>query len=184
MQLKRGIDRIVILLPSIRIAVKFPIINAWKALRTALDAIRCGGWGDLKMYWGYSASQMSGIKFWLFRGIVANLNERHAYHTNPNPFLQPTYFSLGGLVNLERYGDPYLGDHDALWSQLWKITEGHIAADCHHFDTAANFCIERGVLRMVDYGSKDALDIALVWGEKIVREFDIAVVTAKSKAVL
>ncbi|MDR3549324.1 MAG: hypothetical protein P4M11_13855 [Candidatus Pacebacteria bacterium] len=185
MHFKKGTNRIVILFPSIRIAVKLPIINIWKAVRTAIYVM---GWdepGNLRMYWEYPASQMGGLKFWLFRGIVANRLERRGYRTNPtNPFLQPTYFSLGGLMNLERYGDPCPIDHDTLWDQLWEITNGHIQVDYHHFDNPANFCVDRGVLRMVDYGNIRTLGIALVWGEKIVREFDLAGTTAKPQSVL
>lgn len=172
MQFHKGQNRAVWLLPELGIVVKFPIVYfrpVFAALTTDLWRF---GWKGFKAYWDTPLEAYGGFRSWLFKGLAANWMEFWLYTKTHNPFLQPTYFSLLGLVNVQRYGNPCPLKHVDLWCQLHELTNGQVWDDGHHFSNTQNFTFDGGVLRMLDYGSSRTRKVVLLYGEKIIQQFD------------
>jgi len=182
-QFKKGADRVVILFPFLRITVKFPIIRFGLALCLLYRDIKSGKWKRLKEDWGWSIEEGSGFKEFLFRGLAANWGEFRFYWQTRNPFLQPTYMSLG-FVNFQRYDEPCELQADDLWSQLHKLTNRDVFDDEHHFENPRNFCFNNGTLRMLDYGSRRSQGVILKHGARIVQVFNPAFSWEEEKAKL
>lgn len=89
MKIKKGENRIVVLLPALKLALKFPRIRLWQALKKIYRIIQSPK--DWRHYLGETVHHFS-IKRCLFKGIVDNWSERRFYHRTGHPFLQPTYF--------------------------------------------------------------------------------------------
>ncbi|MFH1111816.1 MAG: hypothetical protein V1712_01960 [Patescibacteria group bacterium] len=131
MQIKKGQDRVVVLFPYLGIAVKLPIIRFWLAVRLLYRNIKSGKWEHLKKDWQRPIEERSGFKGLLFRGLAANWGEFRFYWQTRNPFLQPTYLSLG-FVNIQRYDEPCNLQNVDLWYQLHELTNGDVFDDPHH----------------------------------------------------
>jgi len=169
-QIRKGEKRIVFIFPKMHFAVKLPIIHLFLAIK--FGYAKTGRWNHLKKYLGYPMEAMGGFKWFLFRGLSSNWNEICFYLKTRNLFLQPTYFSFFGLLNIQRCDDPCeLKSHD-LWAQLRELTEGRVSEDEHHFDNPDNFCFRDKKLRMIDYGSKRSHGVLLKYSEKIMGSFD------------
>lgn len=173
MYTKKGQDRFVLVLPKLGIAVKFPKIRLLNALSTIFNRIRSG---RLKLLlWTcskWAPESQFVISGMLLRGIVANQRERRLWKRTHNPFLQPTFFSLFGLFNIQQYGKPYLGHNTDLWVQVRKITHEDAYRDAHQFSEPSNYCVVDGKLRILDYGGRESTWVVLEYGKKIVNEFD------------
>lgn len=172
MQIKKGNDRIVILLPSLGIAIKLPAIHLWRAICLFCGRIKNGKWKRLKRDWKWPIEAPWGFKKFLFRGFVVNWRELRFYSQTRNPLLQPTYFSLFGLFNIQKAGEPCQLESINLWCQLREITDNAVDADKHHFSNPRNFCFNNGTLRMLDYGSRQSQEVILKFGAKIVQSFN------------
>ncbi len=187
MQIKKGKDRIVVLLPSIGIVIKFPIIHIAGVFRLLRLYLRKRNRKHLRRNvrdeFKYSIDSMGGgIKGALLRGVVANWRELRFYQTTRHPFLQPTYFSLMGLLNVQRYGASCTqGGYRELWVQMLDLTEGGVWDDNHHFCNPDNFCLRDGKLRMVDYGCPKGYSVILQYGTKILEEFDVTIQKERSE---
>jgi len=171
---KKGQDRVVVVFSSLGIAIKFPIIRLWLAVRLLYRDIKGGHWEHLKKNWGYPVEAFGGLRGILFRGLSANWGEFRFYWQTRNPFLQPTYFSLFGLLNIQRADAPCLLKDEDLWCQLHELTRGKVFDDSHHFANPGNFCFCNGKLRMLDYGSRKSRGVIALHGEKIVELFNPA----------
>lgn len=178
MQIKKGRDRVVLLLPKIGIVLKFPIVHLLTAARLLRRYL-----GEDRHHWRHNVHlefqipidhMMSGIKGALFRGVVASWREFRLHQTTRHAFLQPTYISLLGLVNVQKYGEPYGGDYRALWTQMLNITEAAVWADNHHFSNPDNFCVYKGKLRMLDYGNPKGYPVVLQYGDRILEAFNVS----------
>ncbi len=170
---KRGRSRVVVIFPFFRIAIKLPIIHLLVAMRAVYYCIKSDKcWQYLQQDWGWSVEQHIGFKGHLFLGIVANWNEFVFYQKTRDPFLQPTYFSFFGLFNIQRVDESYLLNDEDLYHQLFKLTDGEVQNDSHHFENPHNFCFCDGSLRMLDYGSSKTRRIIAQYGTKIVDLFN------------
>ena len=84
-----------------------------------------------------------------------------------------TYFSLFGLVNIQRSGQEVEMNSDEFMHQINHITDGEATTiDVHTFKGPYNFCSENGRLKIVDYGSRETQQVIEKWGEKIYEEFN------------
>ena len=176
MQIKKGQNRIVLLFPSVKIVIKVPIIHLltvihsifinrrrrdWKFLRINITSPLCG------KYRGYR-----GYRAYLFLGIVCNWNEFWFFWKTRNFFLQPTYFSFFGLFNIQKLGIKCAVTRVNLWDQLKIISDKLVEKDYHHFSVPKNFTLDKGKLRILDYGDQKTQEIILECGKKIFNEFN------------
>ena len=164
MKFKKGQDRVVVVVVSLGIAIKFPIIHVWNVVRLLY---RYMGMGSKQKYHWELFDEIVGV---LFRGLTANWGEFLFYWQTGNAFLQPTYLSLFGLMNIQRAGEPCLLKCEDLWFQFDELTEGKVG-DLHHFTNIENFCVYKGGLRMLDYGSPASRRVVAQYGTKIAKDF-------------
>jgi len=107
---------------------------------------------------------------------MANLRESVFYLRTRHPFLQPTYFSLLGLVNFQRY-DGICVIKSGGWKQFMTLTDQEVMLkyhDGHHFQPGnGNFSLRDGQLRIHDYGSLKTQKVINAWGTGIMNGFDL-----------
>jgi hypothetical protein len=171
MQIKRGNDRLVVLLPALCLAIKFPRIywrNFWGTF------VECGfsaSWWYKELF-KWSAVVTDGtMKHWLFRGIMNNWLEFIFYWQTKHEFLVPTYFSFFGLCNIQKLGiSPKIEERD-FYVQMVIITQDE--AHGHHFCNPANFSYKDGKLQMLDYGDHRVQKVVVAFGKLIQDQFDI-----------
>ena len=140
----KGRDRVVVLVPWFKIVVKFPIIHLLQFLESLFTDLTCvRRWGRLgeRVLWPIEVRE--GLKGQLFGGLAANWNEFLFYSKTNNPFLQPTYFSFFGLLNVQLLGEKCSLDESMFWNQLYELTDGRVRDDMHHFSNPDNFCRPR-----------------------------------------
>jgi hypothetical protein len=171
--IKRGQDRLVLVLPALKIAVKFPIIHLFLALRDFKHFSQ--EWGALKKYLMFPIETEAGLKGYLSRGVLSNWNEFWFYLKTRNPFLQPTYFSFFGFLNIQKCDEPCQSSDDNLWRQFIEIAGNSICQDPHHFYNHQNFCVYKNRLRMLDYGNRQVRDIITRHGTEIYEKFDVMI---------
>lgn len=172
MKFRHGRYRFVFAFPLLGIAIKFPVIRlfsvAWNIIKH-LAHLR------VKYVWHEAMIEVDcyyGYRNWLFGGIVANWREFVFFRKTKHSFLQPTYFSLFGLFNIQKVAEPCQLQAVDLWCQLYELTNGKVFADSHHFENPDNFCLAGGVLRILDYGSKRTHGVITEFGDKILNSFD------------
>jgi len=170
MKVVKGSWRTVIVLE--KFAIKIPKINITIALKIACYEIRYGVfWKNL---FDYSYEMYGSVHIHLFKGIMANWLEYQYYRETKSSFLVPTHFSLCGLVNIQKRADA-LKMNDDFWSQMYRLTNGEVFDDSHHFAEPANFSKTNGQLQMIDYGSKRCHNVIRKYGEKIQYEFNFSI---------
>jgi hypothetical protein len=108
----------------------------------------------------------------LLLGVLENWHEYRLYKKTKLAFLVPTYFSLLGLINIQRRGVLFEMDTVVLWYQMVRISNNEVWDHPHHFCNPANFCKTNGKLQMLDYGSFRSHRVIKKYGEKMQREFD------------
>lgn len=173
MKIKKGNNRIVFTFPKLGFVIKLPVINWFKAFKPVLTW-KVGGIKSRRMlirYFQWPVEASEGFKNYLFRGFLANIAEYKFYKKTKHSFLKPTYFSLFGLFNIQKYGPLCeLGEID-FWCQLYALTDGDVFADGHHFASPHNFSLE-DKLQMLDYGSKRTHKVIIEHGDNILKNFD------------
>ena len=96
-------------------------------------------------------------KYNTFQSVVANLRERRFYKRavfQELMLITPTYFSLFGLVNVQKYGKPSTNAANYLVVSyaFARLTEGATDGDTHHFQHPENFTgLEYGMFKVLDY---------------------------------
>jgi hypothetical protein len=174
MRIKKGNDRVVIIFQSLGIVIKLPIIHLFVVIQKCFDfSIRKGRrceWFIKQL--SFSLEDHGGFKRRLFMGLVANWNEFWFYWKTRNPFLQPTYFSLFGILNIQRAGEPCTFSGVDLLSQFNNLTNRETSGDPHHFGNPDNFCFCGGKLKILDYGSNRSREIIAKHGKRIANLFD------------
>jgi hypothetical protein len=171
MRIHKGKTRIVFVFPGLGVVVKLPIIQPKKAIDKFIMYQKRFGWKLTRQYLSWPAETPFGFKWLMFLGILCNWREFIYYVRTHNPFLQPTYFSLFGLLNIQLYGEVSNIDFGY---QLDDLTDWQIRDDPHHFSNSGNFCFYKGKARMLDYGNPKCWETIEKYGEKIVKEFDPA----------
>lgn len=165
-----GETRRVVTLESFGIVIKLPRVY----VRGSIWSL-CNSASSLKFLWSnlwWSSEIHSSVRWFLFRGISHNWHEYRFWRKTRNPFLQPTYFSLLGLINIQKFGQICVLKDIDVWCQLQEITELGCHPDGHTFERAENFVMENDEIRIVDYGSPGAREIVTKHGDNISRLFD------------
>ncbi len=155
--IKRGASRIVVLLVSAGLVLKFPVISFsgifktfdnWRSSIIDREFIT-------DYFFKYSFDYPGTFSFYLFQGIVANIREYRLYRRTKNDFLWPTYLTFFGLVNIQPIGDVVCRSGSDVWDSLYVIAGEDLFADSHTFNKSDNFCHNKdGFLRILDYGAK------------------------------
>ncbi|MDO8425322.1 MAG: hypothetical protein Q7T01_02305 [bacterium] len=174
MRFHLGTDRVAVVFPLLHIAIKFPIVRVWRAVRLLYRDICSGGWKQVKKDWGYPMEMRACFRGLLFRGFAANWGEFRFWWQTRHPFVQPTFISFFGLFNVQRADAPCLLKREDVWVQLYRLTQGKVFADAHHFAEPGNFCFRDGKLRMHDYGGRACQGVIVRYGASIVTGFDPA----------
>ena len=177
MQVCIGENRIVLLFPVLKVAVKLPRIRiVWaSSIFKRLIQRACGKEVPLPM-------NVRGCLFnILLRGITDNWGEFWFFLRTRHPFALPTYFSLLGLLNVQRVGEKLdKTTRENLWGQLHDLTSEFpirigscLYRDSHHWQNVGNFCFWRGRLQILDYGSRRTQELIIAYGNKILKGFDL-----------
>jgi hypothetical protein len=184
--MKIGQDRIVILLPLIGLVVKLPRIRLLAIIREVYRFSVRSLFGKKKEFnrvlltkfftRSIAASQaFLGFRALLLSGLITNWSEFIFYVKTRNSFLQPTYFSFFGLLNIQRLGKSLQLTIEEFEPQMVEfINYENYQADSHHFTKRNNFCGHQGKLRILDYGSKVTQKIVRKFGEKIHQNFKLS----------
>ena len=181
MELKKGTHRIVFIFPRFGFVIKLPRFYIWFAIKGFFKFIYYRDWKFLKKWLKYDVVVLGGFKNQVYKGIHDNWQEYKFYSITKNVFLQPTHFSLYGLVNIQSYGESKKTPFDTLLQYFMVLTDGDVFDDNHHFANYRNFCFEDGKIKITDYGSKRTQAVIEKWGEKIVTEFQLEKVKEKEE---
>lgn len=173
---RKGSCRIVIDFIQLGFVVKLPIVHfvmlaqSLRAFARRKALIRFSRWVafplDNNGFWG--------LKRLLFKGIADNWREFYFSIRERHPLVQPTYFSLLGLINVQRRGDPLSTEYREFRRQLEQLagTE-QFYSDSHHLASMDNFVQVDGRIRMVDYGSGKTRKVILERGICIWNNFQV-----------
>ena len=112
--------------------------------------------------------------FPLLAGIMANWQEFLFTIFCWNNFIQPTYFSLFGLINIEKRGDKInFWNSDDLFEYISKnsLSEKQLHCDSHVFSNIENFSMDGNHLKIHDYGSRNIQEFLILNGERLYSRF-------------
>lgn len=187
----KGDNRCVLAIPRLGVVFKFPRIRVW-------DAAHILWWGIKRHFRApspkgrrepfsvflhrqfieYSVESNWTFKSSLGRGVMDNWRERRYYKRVSllqRQLLQPTYFSLFGFLNIQKYGKPVGRPEDdvgvPLYHAFFKIAGQALIRDGHHWVSAANFHLDNGSIRVLDYGNLKTQAILDEFGLEILRRF-------------
>lgn len=180
MQIKRGTSRLVICIPNLGLVIKLPRAKPIVFLRNVISAISLGRrtkdtkkWLKWAMWLGKETDVVGNIRYTLLNGTYQNWQEYCLWRSTCSSFLEPTFFSLLGLINVQKYGDQLMGiSAGALWSQLLELSDRAVWSNGHHFANPENFSFRDGTIKMLDYGSRGVEEVVVQYGDVITRHFD------------
>ncbi|EKD24215.1 MAG: hypothetical protein ACD_81C00080G0002 [uncultured bacterium] len=169
----KGTSRAVLISERLPFVIKLPLIRlsvlprTFASLRDAAEWR--AAWYCIKRPFGSKLS----MRWRLFSGIWANWMEFWCYVTTQNSFLQPTYFSLLGFINIQKKGTPVGMEYLHFSVQMENLIGSMVFyEDYHHFSKGTNFCIDGGKLKILDYGSSCTGGIVLKSGASIQKNFN------------
>lgn len=178
MPIKKGTSRLAICLPRLGLVVKLPLIRPWSFLKffksSVLYFTKGYGCRFLKnTFWlDEDHDVMGNIRYTLLNGIFQNWQEYCLWRKTRSVFLEPTYFSLLGLVNVQQYGEELDVSAGTLWSQMLVYSEESVWSNGHHFSNPANFSYRDNSIRMVDYGGRGVREVVEKYGNVLSENFD------------
>jgi len=158
----KGTSRFILIVSSFsRVVFKIPRIRLWYGLGMIIAERK--KWNqketwDERVWWS--------IGWCLYKGILDNWREYRFYRKSKHLFLQPTIFSLFGLINIQKRGDVVQCDKVKFWCCVSKATNGEACDDGHHFSEIHNFCLNGGI-KVLDYGSPKTQALVKKYGSKI-----------------
>jgi hypothetical protein len=177
MQIARGRTRTILIFDFF--VIKLPRIYFWRAIKAIGHGLQ---YGALMKYLRYDIDTYNSPRRFLFKGIRDNWQEFLFYRRNRLPILAPTWFSLFGLLNIQKKIEMVKIKETTLWCQLCAMTSNEVWSDSHTFSNAVNFSNVGGKLIMVDYGDPAAHPVLEKFGDKIFNEFDFNYEYASGKA--
>lgn len=181
MQTKYGTSRLVICLPKLGLVIKLPLAKPIVFVRQVISAISLGRqskdikkWLKWAVWLGEDTDTVGNIRYTLLNGTYQNWQEYRIWRRTRSSFLEPTFFSLLGLVNVQKYGEQLTEiTVGALWSQLLELSDKAVWSNGHHFANPENFSFRDGTIRMLDYGGRGVEEVVVQHGENIARQFDL-----------
>lgn len=173
MQIKSGKARIVLLLPRLGVAVKFPRISILRVLKYLWSLRKKNTLKHSLWFFTAPVTTWGGLRHSLFAGIVQNRSEYRFYRDTQNAFAWPTTFSLWGLVNVQPLGvlPPQKRERD-IWMDVVNIA-GADLEDMHCFAYHGNYCLDaQGSLYLLDYASENSQVVLRLYGEQLRSHFE------------
>ena len=168
MRIEKGTTRIVIILGNL--AIKIAKIQPIEAFRIALIWKGVQFWKQLIKNYRYPLT----MQHFLMIGIVNNWQEFTFYRKHYSKFLVPTYFSLLGLINVQKAEKKLKIEIENLKCQLLDLTDQGIYDNPHHFCQPENFTKTNEHLQMLDYGDSRSHKVLKKYGDKIYNEFNFS----------
>lgn len=194
-EVSRGTARIVVSLPWLGLAFKFAIIvpqYSFGSLWRSHESLWREAWLVLRRPWRLRKNwhwlsagcerAVNGWKSFIRKsGVTHNIVERGFYKRATClelMLLQPTYFSLLGLVNVQKYGRPSSKEYDGAAYYLSHLAlRGIHHYNGHHFNHAWNYTgLEEGRVRLLDYGSTWVQDNIGEGALRLLQQFDPATI--------
>ena len=172
MHLVKGKTRLVLVFPALGIVIKLPITEVKYALTVFASEGKNRRGHSLRIHCRWLPECSYVFAGMIFKGVIANLRERIMYKRTHHPFLQPTIFSLFGFLNVQRYGVVCVSDCLSFWDQIRSITRQEAYTNPHQFSEPGNYCVDKGKLRIMDYGGRGSARIVLKYGRRIQEEFN------------
>ena len=178
MYIKSGSSRLVFCLPALGLVIKLPLIHPWRFVKVLKSDVWCiihgRGFGFLKArFWlDEEHDTIGNIRYTLLNGLYQNWQEFMLWRKTRSVFLEPTFFSLLGVCNIQKYGKELDVSAVALWSQMLDYTEQAAWSNGHHFSNPANFSYRDNQIRMVDYGGKGVRAVVEKYDTIISKNFD------------
>ena len=170
---QHGSQRTVFVFPGLGVVIKIPIsivglISNYKFRRMPRQSTRSFWWC------------VRGTGLDIYKAVQVNWHEFTYYHQSRHPILQPTYFSFFGLLNIQRYGLPFVmqcsEDYQGeMYLQMMALTDDGMrdcGGDPHHFRDPLNFGVEDGKLRIHDYGDPKTQKVLDKFGDVIYEKYD------------
>lgn len=169
MNIAKGRDRMVIVAPKLGVVIKIAFIHCVIVVRQLFGFYRSDDREYIKILWKRTIEERGGITNSLFGGIYANWTEYRFYQRTHNHFVQPTYFSLFGIINIQKYGVMCTTEDSdelvAFWNEVRVLTQDEAYVEPHHFKDPLNFCMHGTHVRMVDYGNKKVQGVLEIYGD-------------------
>lgn len=176
MNIQKGSRRIVFVFPALGFVIKLPRIFIGTVLRHTFNAfnIKEIRKSSKRIYREFKyPMEVRGLnRDLLCKGLYDNWHEYLFYRETYHVFVLPTYFSLFGLLNIQKYGKQQEMSLGFIFGQFKRITDEEVVIDGHHFIEWKNFCIEGGKIKILDYGSVKTQYLIWKWGEKMMEEFN------------
>src|ERR1035437_6041153 len=135
---KRGSWRIVVLIPKLGVAIKFPKIRIDTVTTEIKWMVKEKRWKFLWLFCTDQANRPMSMQWWFLHGIMTNWSEYRFWRKTKNLFLWPTRFSFFGLFNIQRLGKQVLLSNEDVWEKFTNITE-EVCIDKHCFRNRDNF---------------------------------------------
>lgn len=118
--------------------------------------------------------EIFSLRYLLFGGIMANWNEYLFYRETKNLFVMPTYFSLFGLINIQKRGQEItFWEYKDVWMYIChnSVNENQPFCNSHSFAEKENFCLDGDKLKMLDYGNRHVHNFLRLNGDKLFNNF-------------
>lgn len=141
MKIKYGTSRVVVLLPFLGLALKFPRVYTIMMLRNLyFGYIKRRFWKGLFLF--LTSKGLGSFSYFMLNGIGSNLSEFWFYLKTRNKFAWPTYFSFFGLVNIQRLGtNPNFWDINQIYFIISNVA-GRDVKDGHTFTESNNYILD------------------------------------------
>lgn len=168
MKTKKGQTRIVIILGGL--VIKFPRIDIYYFFKTLHYWFKKG---EILKNIRTTTYDKVEVKYYLLKGITNNWSEFLFYQKTKHPFLMPTFFSLFGLLNIQKAGPILQMDGRPFFNAIDKIINKGSWKGGHTFSNPENFCWTNNHLKIVDYGDTQVQSVIKKHGHKIYEDFDL-----------
>jgi hypothetical protein len=169
----RGTSRYVLVIPFLKIVIKFAVLpTPYAVIRSLLHVLESGiehntlgsGRGILLG----SVDRYFSLRWQMFRGIAANWREYKFYKNSKNPFLWPTNYSWFGLINIQPMATCHPSYQAEIWLLVQKVAGERAWDDNHGFSGHQNYTVDdSNHLRILDYASPRGQAVITDFGEQI-----------------
>lgn len=174
-----GSNRVVLDFFRLGFVFKFPIVHLKMFFQTVwflvFEARICREWfGEVWGLFSRPTDFMGApcLRMMFFKGIVHNWREFWFYLVERPAYAQSTYFSLFGLMNIQKKGILLRMEYGEFKkSIIHLIGEKAYYSDGHHFRNTDNFSVENGKLKFLDYGGLGTQKIIREYGAHLYNNF-------------
>ncbi len=173
MQIKFGTSRIVLLIPQLGVALKFPRLYIREMLvEVYFGYLKRRRFKELWSFMKASPDTIGSFRYLIFHGLLCNLSEFWFYVKTRNTLAWPTYFSFFGICNIQKLGKiPPFDEAWFIYNLILSIGRGDIR-DNHCFSNVSNFTISKDDgLYFLDYASPNCQLVMQKYEDELRRKF-------------